>query len=141
MNCSTVLFPFKTSKAMKEIIPILAISVIYFVVYVVRNLSPSRKDAAGETQTFGDSFPDVEILEPDRGVAVHVAAPPKSRRKVSPDVASNATTTAAPKDKAAAAVATEPASPKDYHAKKVPLSTKSEAKRAFLYSEIFNRKY
>ena len=126
---------------MEEIIPILAISVIYFVVYVVRNLSPSRKDAAGEERTFGDSFPDVEILEPDRGVAVHVAAPPKSRRKVSPDVASNATTTAAPKDKAAAAVAKEPVAPKESHTRAVSLSTKSEAKRAFLYSEIFNKKY
>ena len=141
MNCSTVLFPFKTSKAMKEIIPILVFAVIYFVMYVLRNLSPSNKESAGETQTFGDSFPDVEILEPDRDVAVHVAAPPKNRRKVSPDVASNATTTAAPKDKAAAAVAKEPVTPKESHTRAVPLSTKSEAKRAFLYSEIFNRKY
>ena len=141
MSCSAVLFPLKTSKAMEEIIPILAISVIYFVVYVVRNLSPSRKDAAGEERTFGESFPTVEILEPAQDASGHVAAPPKSRRKVAPDVASNATTTAASKDKAAAAVATEPASPKESHAKKVPLSTKSDAKRAFIYSEIFNRKY
>lgn len=109
--------------------------------YVLRNLSPSNKESAGEAQTFGDSFPDVEILEPDRDVAVHVAASPKSRRKVSPDAASNATTTAAPKDKAVAAVEKEPVAPKGSHTRAVPLSTKSEAKRAFLYSEIFNRKY
>ena len=126
---------------MKEIIPILVFAVIYFAMYVLRNLSPSNKESAGETQTFGDSFPDVEILEPAQDASGHVAALPKSRRKVSPDVASSATTTAAPKDKAAAAVATEPASPKESHTRAVSLSTKSEAKRAFLYSEIFNRKY
>ena len=125
---------------MEEIIPILAISVIYFVVYVVRNLSPSRKDAAGEERTFGESFPTVEILEPAQDASGHVAVSPKSRRKVSPDVASNATATSVQKEKAAA-VAKEPVAPKDSHAKKVPLSTKSDAKRAFIYSEIFNRKY
>ena len=109
--------------------------------YVLRNLSPSNKESAGEERTFGESFPTVEILEPVQDASVHVAAPPKSRRKVSPDVASNATTTAAPKDKAAAAVAKEPVAPKESHTRAVPLSTKSEAKRAFLYSEIFNRKY
>ena len=140
MSCSAVLFPLKTNKAMEEIIPILAISVIYFVVYVVRNLSPSRKDAAGEERTFGESFPTVEILEPAQDASGHVAVSPKRRRQASVAGGYDATATSVQKEKAAA-VAKEPVAPKESHTRAVPLSTKSDAKRAFIYSEIFNRKY
>ena len=104
---------------------------------------------------FGESFPSIEILEPERVDPVPaplqtVVAPKSPVRKpepqrqsvhssvqvVAPSVSENKSPNPGLTNKESSFL---PATGKKERL--VKLGSKSEAKRAFLYSEIFNRKY
>lgn len=112
---------------------IIVVSVaIYLLIYIARNFASAPKEFE---QGFGENFPTVEILEPvleepvKAGPAVVPPAPAKVAVQKRPDA-----------DRSPQTRSSEVPVP----AKKerlVRLNSKSEAKRAFLYSEIFNRKY
>ena len=119
---------------MESIISLLVIGAIYSVVFVVKNLGGKEGG-----KPFGESFPTIDVLEQDAEPATHVSqvivpadivGKQKPRNKSS--VQTQHTTTTTPANKVA-----EPAR----EGRLVKLGSKSEAKRAFLYSEIFNRKY
>ena len=118
---------------MGSIVAILVFGAIYSIVYVVKNIaSPSN---GGGSQVFGENFPTVEILEPV----------PEEPVKAEPAVVPPALKTKAWQKKQAADRAPQTKSPVAQEPEKkerlVRLAGKTEAKRAFLYSEIFNRKY
>lgn len=129
---------------MGSLVSLLLFGAIYAVVYVVKNLAPSGgKDA----KAFGEEFPEVEVLEPQpefvapkpekttgkrssgtrqkRGGASKPVPQPQPQRPVEKKAADHG-----PDDEKPAA-----------ESRLVRLNNKSEAKRAFIYSEIFNRKY
>ena len=126
---------------MGSLVSLLVLGAIYAVVYVVKNLAPSGGKGA---QLFGEEFPEVEVLEPQQQPQPQpefVAAMPEKRP-------------VKPKQKRGGA--SKPVSqPQPVHpveegkddkkpaseGRLVRLNNKSEAKRAFIYSEIFNRKY
>lgn len=112
---------------------IIVVSVaIYLLIYIARNFASAPKEFE---QGFGENFPTVEILEPvleepvkaEPAVVQH--APAKVAVQKRPDV-DRSPQTRSPE---------VPVSAKKERL--VRLDSKSEAKRAFLYSEIFNRKY
>ena len=117
---------------MGSIVAILVFGAIYSIVYVVKSLASSPGE---DKQVFGESFPTVDILEPvqddsvnELPIAVQPApakSPAQKRRDVdrSPQTHSPVAQEVEKKERL------------------VKLGNKTEAKRAFLYSEIFNRKY
>ena len=117
---------------MGSIVAILVFGAIYSIVYVVKSLASSPGE---DKQVFGESFPTVGILEPvqeepDGAEPAVVMTAPASKTKQKKPVVDRA-----PQTKPA--VLLEP----EKKERLVKLAGKTEAKRAFLYSEIFNRKY
>ena len=134
---------------MGSLISLLLLGAIYSIVYVVKTLRTTPEKDGG--QLFGESFPTIEVLEPEQEKeSVFPVEPPVAEPAASP--------AATPKVKAphrgassrrpSNSVQTMAQEKKDTGLESVPrhgaavkLNSKSEAKRAFLYSEIFNRKY
>ena len=121
---------------MGTIISLVIFGAVYCFIYIAKNFSPAPKE---EGMTFGENFPTVEILEPAEGPAgeepvkevptVVQPAPAKVAVQKRPDV-DRSPQTRSPE---------VPVSAKKERL--IRLNSKSEAKRAFLYSELFNRKY
>lgn len=120
---------------MGSLVSLLVLGAIYSVVYVVKNLG-GKEDA----RPFGESFPTIDVLEPETGTetpATQVVSPTRNveTQRVRKKEAGNAPQTIAvetPENNAAEPVR---------EGRLVKIGNKSEAKRAFIYSEIFNRKY
>ena len=117
---------------MGTIISLVIFGAVYCLIYIAKNFASAPKEFE---QGFGENFPTVEILEPvlEEPVKAEPAVVPPAPAKVAvqkrPDV-----------DRSPQTRSSEVPVP----AKKerlIRLNSKSEAKRAFLYSEIFNRKY
>ena len=132
-------------------VSLLLFGAIYAVVYVVKNLGSSTGDGK---QVFGESFPEVEVLEPAPVPEFVAPAPEKTSKKRSSRAkqkrvwnGSASGTVPQPQPRPVQPVAAEIPVPEksegEAAAKErlVRLHGKSEAKRAFIYSEIFNRKY
>lgn len=136
---------------MGSLVSLLLFGAIYAVVYVVKNLGSSTGDGK---QVFGESFPEVEVLEPAPVPEFVAPAPEKTSKKRSSRAkqkrvwnGSASGTVPQPQPRPVQPVAAEIPVPEksegEAAAKErlVRLHGKSEAKRAFIYSEIFNRKY
>lgn len=127
---------------MGSLISLLVFGAIYSIVYVVKRLSPPQD---GGKQVFGEAFPEIEMPEPQPEYvapareAAHERHPSKPERK--PRGASQ------PQPQPVRPVAAEEAAFDKNEEKQatgerfVRLGNKSEAKKAFIYSEIFKRKY
>ena len=125
---------------MGSLISLLVLGAIYSIVYVVKRLSPPQD---GEKQVFGEAFPEIEMPEPQPEYVVlarEVAPeghPSKPERK--PRGASQPQPV---RPVAAGDEAFDKNDGKQTAGKPlVHLGNKSEAKKAFIYSEIFKRKY
>ena len=136
---------------MGSLVSLLVFGAIYSIVYVVKNLGSSTGDGK---QVFGESFPEVEVLEPAPVPEFVAPAPEKTSKKRSSRAkqkrvwnGSASGTVPQPQPRPVQPVAAEIPVPEksegEAAAKErlVRLHGKSEAKRAFIYSEIFNRKY
>ena len=136
---------------MGSIVSLLVLGAIYSIVYVVKNLGSSTGEGK---QVFGESFPEVEVLEPAPVPEFVAPAPEKTSKKRSSRAkqkrvwnGSASGTVPQPQPRPVQPVAAEIPVPEksegEAAAKErlVRLHGKSEAKRAFIYSEIFNRKY
>ena len=132
-------------------VSLLVLGAIYSIVYVVKNLGSSTGEGK---QVFGESFPEVEVLEPAPVPEFVAPAPEKTSKKRSSRAkqkrvwnGSASGTVPQPQPRPVQPVAAEMPVPEksegEAAAKErlVRLHGKSEAKRAFIYSEIFNRKY
>ena len=127
---------------MEEIVTILVVGGFLLLKYVVRSLSVGKPNEKGTV--FGETFPTIEILQPGETITVDNVAPtrsapaakaaPKSKAQLTENAGRRSTPTVA-------SLSAMPEEKKEKHGKLVTLNSKSEAKRAFLYSEIFNRKY
>ena len=117
----------------------------------MKNLGSSTGEGK---QVFGESFPEVEVLEPAPVPEFVAPAPEKTSKKRSSRAkqkrvwnGSASGTVPQPQPRPVQPVAAEMPVPEksegEAAAKErlVRLHGKSEAKRAFIYSEIFNRKY
>ena len=123
---------------MGSIVSILVFSAIYLVIYVAKNLISSPGDAS--KNVMGESFPSIEPLEQEDVpfseqpvITAHVFDDEKPQKKQSQKPSPYI-----PEKKQVEQPADEP---KEHKERLVKLQSKSDAKRAFLYSEIFNRKY
>ena len=127
---------------MGSLVSLLLFGAIYAVVYVVKNLAPSGgKDA----KVFGEAFPEIEMPEPQpEYVAPARDAAPEGRSSKPERKRRGASQ---PQPQPVRPVAAEEAAFDKNEEKQatgerfVRLGNKSEAKKAFIYSEIFKRKY
>lgn len=130
---------------MENIFPLLAVAIIYAVTYVL------KKSFSNGDQELGEAFPPIEVLGsgeetdvPDAGdsaVSSDTGRAPTSshQRSTAPDRETRRTDeghrVTEDADNVAHAVHAE------NREKRFFINGKSEAKRAFIYSEIFGRKY
>ena len=122
---------------LKEIWPV-AIFLAISVISGIRNASKTseRKQDAQQPRphTLDENFPEVEILEPPFMHSTETVKPRKPSGNVRADKGNvSAANVAKP--------AEAPATPAAERGAKVAFKGKSDAKKAFIYSEIFNRKY
>ena len=127
---------------MENIVAILVLGGILLLRYVARSLSVGKSNEKGPV--LGDEFPTIEVLQPGETVAVDNFGPtrpapaakavPKSKAQLAESAGRRPNPTVAPQPE-------KPEEKKEKQGKLVVLNSKSDAKRAFLYSEIFNRKY
>ena len=113
---------------MEAVLSLVVIAVIYSVVFVVKSLASKNPGVEAKPLT-GEVFPEIKIYgEPLQQCEDAKAVPTKKvvKREV-----------AAAKPSVPAAM---PEAEKKEHGR-FAIKGKSEAKRAFVYSEIFNRKY
>ena len=125
---------------MGSLISLLVLGAIYSIVYVVKRLSPPQD---GGKQVFGEAFPEIEIPEPqpEYVAPAHEAAP--EGRSSKPERKRRGASQPQPVRPVAAEEATfDKNEEKQATGERfVRLGNKSEAKKAFIYSEIFKRKY
>lgn len=133
---------------MENIFPLLAVAIIYAVTYVL------KKSFSNGDQELGEAFPPIEVLGsgeetdvPDAGdtaVSSDTGRAPTSshQRSTAPDRETRRTDeghrVTEDADNVAHAVYAAHAENRE---KRFSIKGKSEAKRAFIYSEIFGRKY
>ena len=122
---------------LKEIWPV-AIFLAISVISGIRNASKTseRKQDAQQPQphTLDENFPEVEILESPIAYSSATVAPrPSSEKRRTGKGNVSAANVTKP--------AESPAPPAAERGAKIAFKGKSDAKKAFIYSEIFNRKY
>ena len=129
---------------METIVSLLVLGAIFLITYVVKSLSTSQGD--GGKQVFGEGFPTIEILEPEQepeqkvsrpSVAPRVSTIPTSHVERSPQFKKEPAQSPRVASNIQLLKNEDPAK----HGYSVALNNKSDAKRAFIHSEIFNRKY
>ena len=124
---------------MGSILSILIFGAVYLIIYVVKSLGSAPGKVDGK-RTLGENFPQFEVLEPQREYSAH-ATPVDAARSIE---AGRQQTVSPPRESstvmppATSGKKTEETAHKE---RLVKLENKTDAKRAFLYSEIFNRKY
>ena len=123
---------------METVISLLVLGAIYLVMYVMRSLSTTQGEDGGKP-IFGEGFPTIEVLQPETGE--------KSGTPVATNPAQGVVTARKTGVAAARPLQIDPPVHNDNknepvkRGRLVSLNNKSDAKRAFIYSEIFNRKY
>jgi hypothetical protein len=123
---------------MGTILFILIFGAVYLIIYVVKSLGSALGEVDGK-RTLGENFPQFEVLEPQQENSAHVTSVDAAR---SIDAGRRRNNSAS--HKAAVAVSSAPEKKSEETARKerlVKIENKTDAKRAFLYSEIFSRKY
>ena len=144
---------------METIVSLLVLGAIYLVSYVMKSLSAPSGEEGGKS-IFGEGFPTIEVLEPEHEPELEpkpvFESKPEPKLEIPrPLAVPKVYTMPKPQVKPAPAVErVAPAVPQTSvqvhsfeteepvkHKRLVALNSKSDAKRAFIYSEIFNRKY
>ena len=116
---------------MEEIVQIL-IFVAAMVIAVVGKSSKSKKQTATPSpeDVLKEAFPGTEYLQPEEKASQPQPIRPIKAKRTSPKVRT-------PRVEPQQAPLVVPQKQTD----KIKLSTRAEARKAFIYSEIFNRKY
>lgn len=125
---------------MGSLISLLVLGAIYSIVYVVKRLSPPQD---GGKQVFGEAFPEIEMPEPQPEYVARAREAAPERHPSKPERKRRGASQPQP---VRPVVADDEAFDKNDGKQTagkplVHLGNKSEAKKAFIYSEIFKRKY
>lgn len=116
---------------MSSIISILVFGAIYSIIFVAKSLRSNPEKGNGPV--FNEDFPAIEVLEPETKYTSPVASAKEFKEK-------SECVERAPQTVEQVIVERQ-ADEKVSNGRLVKLNGKSDARRAFLYSEIFNRKY
>ena len=127
---------------MGSLVSLLVLGAIYTVVYVVKRLSPPQD---GGKQVFGEVFPEIEMPEPQPEYVAPAREAAPEGRSSKPERKPRGASQPQPqpvRPVAAEETAFDKNEEKQATGERfVRMGNKSEAKKAFIYSEIFKRKY
>lgn len=129
---------------MGSLVSLLVLGAIYTVVYVVKRLTPPQD---GGKQVFGEAFPEIEMPEPQPEYVAPAREAAPERHPSKPERKPRGASQPQPQPQPVRPVAAEETAFDKNEEKQatgerfVRLGNKSEAKKAFIYSEIFKRKY
>ena len=109
----------------------------YSIYFVVKSLKSTHDDVKG-TPIGGEVFPTIKMYTPDTQTYEENFKTPDTDTNLKPAARKSHI-----EDKKSykAAQATPPADTEKEESSKISLKNRSEAKRAFIHAEIFNRKY
>ena len=125
---------------METVISLLVLGAIYLISYVMKSLSATQGEEGGKP-ILGEGFPTIEVLQPETETKATTPCVPKKTTVPAPHVeAENRTVTRLSQVDTKLQTLKKDETPVK-HERLVALNSKSDAKRAFIYSEIFNRKY
>ena len=122
---------------METIISLVVVGVIYSAIYIVKRLISKSADAAG-APIMGEPFPHIEVLETEERGPDEAPLKREADRRKTPEYGEKPSRTAYGHRSTSDSSSAADDRPKG---KRFSISDKSEAKRAFIYAEIFNRKY
>ena len=115
---------------MEEIVQILIFVGAMVIAVIGQNAKNKKKPTAASPQeVLEDMFPEIQIQEEEK-----IVAPPKQSARVRKKTSARFSSVPPVEPDAQPKVSAE-------KKKKISLTRKEEARRAFIYSEIFNRKY
>lgn len=129
---------------MGSLVSLLVLGAIYSIVYVVKKLAPPMD---GEKQVFGEAFPEIEMPEPQPEYVAPAREAAPEGHPSKPERKPRGASQPQPQPQPVRPVAAEETAFDKNEEKQatgerfVRLGNKSEAKKAFIYSEIFKRKY
>lgn len=130
----------------ESIITVVVLVIVYSVSFIIKTLS--KKGAVIVKPLSKEPFPTIEVLEPSEGYSTIQESSAGTQQTVS--AAGSRVSSAGSKQKIIARSAqrtisnvkeTAPSVTKHKQGKGIAMKSLSDAKRAFIYSEIFNRKY
>lgn len=127
---------------MELILSLLLLGAVFLMTYVVKAISVSKGENGGKP-VLGEGFPTIDILQPETETQTTVPCVPGSPKMTAQDVLAAKRIDSITNRLSQIATPVQ-AVKKEETAKRerlVVLNSKSDAKRAFIYSEIFNRKY
>ena len=133
-NCSRI-----TSKAisdMETLISLVIFGVVYFLIYVVKNMIPKCQGTV-PVNDMGEVFQQTDMPEPEI-VAPVVTKTVRENSRKRPLLYGEGEAAGNKEHRSTSDTAVKSESPKG---KRSCIGNRSEAKRAFIYSEIFKRKY
>lgn len=133
---------------MESLISLVVLGVVYSVIYVVKSMLSRSEDVVASPMT-GEAFPQVDVLEPsDDAGQSYVYEEPKQSATTQPAPVQAKKKEFIPHKHPVNVQRATPDLPPvptvmsgNRKENRFNLSGKSEARRAFIYSEIFNRKY
>ena len=125
---------------MESLIPLLVFGMIYAVVHIIKATLPGNEDVEAEPvteeySTEADEYePEFEQAPPQ---VIYVEPEPKPKKKMPKRTVPNKKVSVRTTEGGPVLHEVE----KDTKKERITIKSGSEAKRAFIYSEIFNRKY
>lgn len=129
---------------MESVISIVVVIAIYSLIAIVKTLLFNSGGVEAKP-IMEEAFPTVEHIEPEEQPAEEpVVSEPVVQRpfETSPKiVVKNRTEKPSPLQETIHIVDEQPVKEDKHRLEKVMMKSKSDAKRAFIYSEVFNRKY
>ena len=118
---------------MEEVIQILVFVVAMIIAVVSQSAKNKKKSTTSSPEdVLEDVFPDIEVTQ-----APEVISP----QPIRPKKAASKRTSRQAKPAALTVDSSTPPTSSEKPVQKVRISTREEARRAFIHSEIFNRKY
>ena len=121
---------------METLVSLVVFGVVYFLIYVVKKMIP-KGQGAGLVNDMGEVFQQTDMPEPENVAPVVTKTVSENSRK-KPLLYGEGEAAGNTEHRSTSDSSAESELPKG---KRFSIGNRSEAKRAFIYSEIFNRKY
>lgn len=124
---------------MESIITVVVLVIVYSVSFIIKTLS--KEGDVTVKPLSQEAFPTIEVLEPTEGYSTIPESSGDTQQSVSAAGSKQQIIARSAQRTTSNVKATAPSATKHKQGKGIALKSLSDAKRAFIYSEIFNRKY
>lgn len=123
----------------ESIITVVVLVIVYSVSFIIKTLS--KKGEVTVKPLSKEPFPTIEVLEPSEGYSAIPESSAGTQQTVSAAGSKQQKIARSAQHTASYVKSNPPSDTKHKQGKGIAMKSLSDAKRAFIYSEIFNRKY